>query len=85
MNITRGAVSQTIKRLEAKGFICKEACEDNSCKLFIKLTEKGEIAYSNHKKYHEEYEHKIAEILKDSTTEDRKFLYEFFRRFKANI
>ncbi|MFL0252511.1 MarR family transcriptional regulator [Clostridium neuense] len=85
LDITRGAVSQTIKRLEDKGFICKEPYRDTSCRFSIKLTEKGEIAYSNHKKYHEQYNIKIAEILKNSTAEEKNFLYQFLKKFKGKI
>lgn len=85
MNVTRGAVSQTIKRLEAKGFIYKEAYGDNNCRFLIRLTKKGEVAYANHKKYHEEYEGKIAEILNSMSENEKEFLHKFLIEFKDKI
>ncbi|OFI07110.1 putative HTH-type transcriptional regulator [Clostridium acetireducens DSM 10703] len=85
LDITRGAVSQTIKRLEKKGFIVKEMDEDNNSKLLIKLTEKGEIANYNHKKYHKSFDKIILDILKNEEEHNVEFLKHFFYKLEELI
>lgn len=85
LEITRGAVSQTIKRLENKGYLFKEASSDSNSKLILKLTEKGEVAYKNHKSYHNQYNLVIKELLRSASRENKEFLYNFLKQFKDKI
>lgn len=68
-NLTKGAISQTLKRLEKKGMIYKQVYESNRTKILIYLTEKGKIAHKTHIDGHRE---------KD------KALYEFFEKLSDN-
>lgn len=77
LKITRGAASQTVKRLETKGFLVKEIDKNNKSRVVLKLTPKGETAYQNHRKLHEAYSRKIFRILKDAEEDQLKFLYNF--------
>ncbi len=85
LEITRGAVSQTIKRLENKDYLFKEASSDSNSKLILKLTEKGEVAYKNHKSYHNQYNIIIKELLGNASKENKEFLYNFLKQFKDKI
>lgn len=85
LGLTRGAVSQTIKRLEKKGVIQKEVDEENKSKFLIKLTQKGEIAYCNHKKYHESFDKVILDVLSGEKEYNIKFLNEFFYKLEQLI
>ncbi|WP_367924897.1 MarR family winged helix-turn-helix transcriptional regulator [uncultured Ruthenibacterium sp.] len=57
-NRTRGALSQLLKKLEQKGFICREKCEDNDRMQLLYPTVKGmqlhRMMEVNEKKYHVE-------------------------------
>jgi len=77
LDVTRGAVSQIIMKLERKGFVRKEVDSENKLKLVPVLTEKGETADSNHKKYHEVFNNSIKEILKKTNIDERKVIKNF--------
>jgi DNA-binding MarR family transcriptional regulator len=53
LGITKGAVSQTAKRLEQKGYLEKVRREGNRKTVFLGLTERGREAFAWHKVYHE--------------------------------
>ncbi len=48
LGITKGAVSQIIKKLEKKNMIIKAVDPNNLSKLNLRLTAEGEIAYRHH-------------------------------------
>lgn len=73
LNVTKGAVSQTIMKLEKKGLIQKEKDLYNQSRLVLKLTAKGETAYQNHEKFHEKIEVMLNEIVKDAPKKKVKF------------
>lgn len=85
LGITRGAASQTIKRLEKKNMIIKEADLNNNLKVVLKLTQKGETAYLNHKKYHEKYNALIGQILEHADNKEKDFLYSFLLSFERYL
>ena len=53
LGITKGAVSQNLKRLETKGFSTKDKAPDNLSRAIVKLTAKGMTAFWSHKDWHE--------------------------------
>jgi len=77
LDVTRGAVSQIIMKLEKKGFVRKEMDSENKLKLVPVLTEKGETADFNHKKYHEVFNNSIEGILKKNNINERKVIKKF--------
>lgn len=54
IGITKGTVSQIIKRLEKKGLVCKNTDFSNNTRQLVKLTEKGRVAHISHEKYHDQ-------------------------------
>jgi DNA-binding MarR family transcriptional regulator len=85
LGITRGAASQTVKRLECKQMIVKEASPGDNKKVAMRLTSKGETAYFNHKSAHEKYNALISEILTASNTDKLKFLTDFLLSFEKAL
>lgn len=85
LGITKGAVSQTIKRLERKGFVLKEVDTENKSRLLIKLTTKGNKAYQYHEKYHKKFDSMILDILKDAADDNIVFLNNFLYKLKNKI
>ncbi len=53
LGITKGAVSQSLKRLDSKGFILKKPDPENLSRTIVMLTTKGNTAYWSHKHWHE--------------------------------
>ncbi|MCP5103216.1 MAG: winged helix-turn-helix transcriptional regulator [bacterium] len=53
LGITKGAVSQKLKRLESRGFIVKEEDPANISRSVVQLTNKGKTAYYAHQHWHE--------------------------------
>jgi DNA-binding MarR family transcriptional regulator len=77
LGITKGAVSQTIAKLQKKGMVIKDRDSSNQSKLVLRLTEKGEIAYKSHIDYHEKFDKCVENILKDTTEDNKIFLKKF--------
>jgi len=77
LEVTKGAVSQIVMRLEKKGMVVKDKDDSNQSKLVLKLTTKGETAYVNHEKLHQEFDDLIHEILKEASPEHIAFLTDF--------
>ena len=53
LGITKGAVSQHLKKMEKKGLVNKIEDPQNSSRSIVKLTSKGKMAYYAHKHWHE--------------------------------
>ncbi len=77
LGVTRGAVSQVIKKLEKKGMLLKSQSQTNRSMLQISLTPKGETAYNQHRRYHEEFDKAVNKILNAATPEEQVFLKKF--------
>lgn len=77
LNITKGAVSQVVMKIEKKGMIVKERDSGNLSRLVLRLTQKGETAYKNHELFHRKFDAYVEKTLKDATPEKREFLREF--------
>lgn len=85
LDVTRGAASQTAKRLERKGMIIKEASPGDNKKIVLRLTSKGETAVANHKDAHEKYNALISDILAGADAGQRQFLSDFLRRLEQKL
>lgn len=60
LGVTKGAVSQTAKRLEAKGYLDRANREGDKKTVVLRLTERGQEAASWHRLYHEAVNRRIA-------------------------
>jgi Transcriptional regulators len=74
LKVTKGAVSQIIIKLEKKGLISKEKDINNQSRLVLKLTPKGETAYSTHIRWHKLIEDMVNEIIRNDSEENVKYL-----------
>ncbi len=68
MGITKGAISQTLKKLEGKGYICRCVSEKRRNEVHITLSEKGQKVYEYHNAMHGNTREIIEKNL-DSETE----------------
>lgn len=85
LGITRGAASQTAKRLERKRMIVRRSCPENNKIIILQLTPKGKTAVSNHKDAHERYRERVEDILAGTTAEQRQFLSAFLLNFEKTL
>lgn len=54
LGVTKGAVSQTLKKLETKGLAEKYSDPQNSSRAIVELTSKGKMAFYAHEHWHEQ-------------------------------
>jgi len=54
LNVTKGAVSKTVRHLEKKGLTAKHADPANNSRILIRLTKNGIEANTMHEKIHRE-------------------------------
>jgi len=77
LNITKGAVSQTLKKLDHKELTLKEEDPENLSRLIVKLTFKGKTAYFAHKDWHETMDGGFRDYFISLSQERSDFLIEF--------
>lgn len=85
LGITKGAVSEVVKKLERKKLVIKETDKHNLSKLSIFLTEKGKTAYKNHMKYHEIIDKIVEDELKNASNNDVRFLNTFLKGLRDRL
>lgn len=64
--ITRPVVHKTLQKLSERGLIVKQDDPEDKKRYLLYLTEKGQIAYRAHEKYHEEYDEALFHFLADT-------------------
>lgn len=64
--ITRGAVSQMIKKLVRKGVVMKSISPETENEVVLTLTRKGRDVFEKHRQYHAELNQKIADLLSEA-------------------
>lgn len=77
LGVTKGAVSEILRKLERKALVKKEVDELNLSRYLLSLTEKGENAHKNHMYYHAIINSMVESELQDATDSDLKFLSDF--------
>ncbi|GMQ58717.1 MarR family winged helix-turn-helix transcriptional regulator [Vallitalea sediminicola] len=78
--VTKGAVSQTLKKLERKGLVEKYLDETNNTRLLVKLTEKGKKAYLSHEEHHEVSDKDIFEYLNNLSERELDIVITFMEK-----
>ena len=77
MGVTKGAASQTLKKLENKGLVGKNPDPDNSSRLLVHLTSKGKVAFYAHEHWHETMDGGFKEYFFEMPEEQLVFLDDF--------
>jgi DNA-binding MarR family transcriptional regulator len=78
--ITKGAVSQSLKRLEAKGLIRKTESPENLSRCRVLLTLKGETAFDAHRQWHQTMDGGFREYMRRLDAEQIEFINDFMTR-----
>ncbi|TYR81323.1 MarR family transcriptional regulator [Priestia megaterium] len=63
LEVTKGAITQVINRLEKKGIVCRTAHPEDSRAVLISLTERGKVAYQAHMELHQQFYQQLREQL----------------------
>lgn len=85
MGVTKGAISQNVRKLEKKGMVNKAIDKDNQSKMNIFLTSQGETACAYHRKYHEEFNGYVMNAMESCTEHEVKKIIEFFTKLEKNL
>jgi DNA-binding MarR family transcriptional regulator len=77
--VTKGAISQTVKKLENKGIVTRYKGEKNEKEVFVELTKTGKSVYKKHKEHSQEAIMPLYEELKKYSDDKVYFLIEMFQ------
>jgi len=83
MGVTKGAISQTVKKLEKKKLILRYKGKDNEKEVFLKLTPTGENVFIKHKEVNQESIMPFYKELAKHSDEKIQFLREMFKWIDA--
>ncbi len=78
VGVTKGAISQVIRKLETKGLVLRYKKSRNEKEVFIELTSLGRDFYEERKGIHEETVREISEELKRHSDDKVAFLLQMF-------
>jgi DNA-binding MarR family transcriptional regulator len=76
LDVTKGAVSQTLKKLEIKGLTVKHADPQNSSRAIVELTSKGKMAFYAHLHWHEQIDGGFRQYMNSLAQEQKDLIYE---------
>lgn len=82
LGITKSGVSQMVNKLEKKGLIEKWKKPENDKEVLLRMTEKGEVAYSGHELHHRRIQEMINMELDSYDDEKIEFLVGFLSRIR---
>lgn len=79
LGVTKGAVSQIIKKLENKGVVRRYKSGSNEKEVFLELTDTGLDVYSQHRKTNEETIRPLIRELGKYPDDKVRFLVDMFK------
>jgi len=82
LGITKGAISQTAKKLEEKGYLERMYREGNNKTVLIRLTRAGRRAYDWHRAYHAVVNERIAREIGGMNTEARTNIHRLLQQLE---
>jgi DNA-binding MarR family transcriptional regulator len=77
LGITKGAVSQTLKKLEAKDLVVKQVDPANISRITVSLSTKGKVAYYSHLQWHEAVDGGFRDYFVNLPEDQIRFMEEF--------
>lgn len=83
LGVTKGAASQTMKKLESKGLIRKDPDPSNSSRMLVTLTNKGKVAYFAHEHWHETMDDGFREYFTGLSPDKIQIMDEILTRVEA--
>ena len=80
LGVTKGAVSQNLKKLENKALTMKHEDPENISRSIVRLTTKGKTAFYAHKHWHETMDGGFDEYYQNLGEDKITFLLDFLTR-----
>lgn len=77
VGVTRGAVSQVVAKLEKKGLVEKAEDPHSNLKTVPVLTNKGQVAYWNHERHHEEVDAELFAFIEQLSEREIGIIEDF--------
>lgn len=77
LNVTPGAVTQMVSRLEKKGYVIRSKASDDKRQTTVSLTEKGRILCDEHIAYDQMKYSYISDVLTGYSDEDLEKLIQY--------
>lgn len=81
MNISKGAVSKMVAKLESLGLLVRYKYQPNQKEIYIHLTELGVRAYEGHKEYHAEMWQRMNVYFDGQEEEHRQVILRFLETY----
>lgn len=78
LGITKGAIFKTILKLEQKGLLTRFKRAENNKNTYIKLTEKGKMAYEGHERFHKEFFDEPSSDFVEFVSENKQVILNMF-------
>lgn len=79
IGVTKGAISQILKKLNDKKLIEKYHDKRNKKEVLLKLTEKGDFVFQKHKNIHKIIDPQIRSFLANQSIEQTTYLIDFLK------
>ena len=79
LEITKGAVSQVVKKLVTNGYVIKFHEEGNSRDIYLKLRSKGSVVFNEHSKLEKQIIERTRGIITQIPAREINLLIEGFR------
>ena len=84
IRVTKGAVSQMVKKLEKKEYLIKLDDSDNRARVIVQLTQKGAKAFEEHRRYHQELDEKVSAVVKKYNEQQRSMICKFLQEIQKS-
>jgi len=84
MGVTKGAISQTIRKLVSKNFITKSNT-NNRKEINLKLSDKGQIVYKGQESFQKELFTFAGTLYEKARPEDRELVNRLFLAISENM
>lgn len=85
LSITKGSVSEMLRKLERKGLVRKEKDPLKMTRLNVYLTEKGTVAHQNHIRYHQTLDNLVLEAAAKHDPETVKGFVQFLNSILGSL
>jgi len=85
LGVTKGSVSELLRRLERKGLAYKAKDPLKMTRLNVFLTEKGKVAHNTHLSFHSQLDNLVDEVMQPRTPEELTKFVEFLEQFLERL
>ncbi len=83
LGVTKGAVSQNLKKTEKRGLTTKDEDPENLSRSIVGLTSKGKTAYYAHKHWHETMDGGFKHYFTEMNQAQLDFLHEVLSKIET--